>query len=75
MFEDLLEKTSFTHGEKLILYVIRTLNEIVEMGLLSKGPFVFTDPEKVNEVLEDFRPEDKEIEETIVWMKMEGYIE
>jgi hypothetical protein len=74
MFEDILEKSSLNHNEKVLLSVIRTLNELVEMGILSDGPFTFPDPKKVDEILGDFKPTEQEIKRTMTWMKSEGYI-
>jgi c-di-GMP-related signal transduction protein len=75
MFEDILEKSSLNHNEKVVLSVIRTLNELVEKGILSEGPFTFPDPKKVDEILGDFQPTEDEIRDTIIWMKSKGYMQ
>ena len=74
MFEDILEKTTLTHEEKVLLSVIKTLNDLTEMGILSGGAFTFPDPKKVDEILEDFEPTEDEIKEVMAWMAEKGYI-
>lgn len=74
MFEDILDKTNWTKEEKILLYVIRTLNELADMGLVTEGPFKIADMEKANEVIGDFEPTNDEIEQTMYWMKDKGYL-
>ena len=74
MFEDILEKTVLTHEEKVLLSVIKTLDELRDMGILSGGAFTFPDPERVDEILGDFQPTEDEIKEVMAWMAEKGYI-
>ena len=75
MFEDITN----TEGEVsrkglVILYVIRTLNELVDKGMLVGKAFELN--EKAHELLEglDPLPTDEEMKEVIDLLKLEGYI-
>ena len=74
MFEDILEKTSWERGEKVLLSVIITLNTLADKGILSEGPFDIPDMERALEVVGDVVPTEDEIKEVIGWMKAEGYM-
>lgn len=75
MFEDILEKTSWERGERVLLSVIITLNDLAEMGILTEGPFEIVDIEKAKEIAGDITPTEDEVKEIMAWMKVEGYME
>jgi len=74
MFEDILEKTSWTRGERVLLSVIISLNSLAEVGILSEGPFVISNMEKAKEIVGDVSPTQDEIAEVIGFFKQEGYM-
>lgn len=57
--------------QKNILYCIKSLNEFVDMGILSGKAL------QINEyglkIIKDFKPEEEEIEETMGMLKQQGY--
>lgn len=72
---DELGKVELSHGEKCLLFVVKALEDLVELGLVSEGPWkINATNEQVKEMLGDFKPTPEEIEQVILWMKSEGYM-
>ena len=68
-------KSQLSHQEKCLLFVVKALEELVELGLVSEGPWkIAATDEQVKEMLGDFKPTPEEIEQVILWMKSEGYM-
>jgi hypothetical protein len=61
-----------TREQKTILFVINTLNELADEGILTKGPFEI-DPE-YKAIIKSFNPTPEEIKEVIDLLRLEGYI-
>jgi len=61
-----------TREEKCLLFAIKTLNELSEMGVLSNGGLKIDENAKI--ILEDFEPTTEELEKAINILKQEGYI-
>lgn len=75
MFEDIMNNNiELTREQKVILYVINTLNTLVEQGLLEGGCFELS--EEAKQIVEemDFEPTEKEIEKVMIYFKQEGHI-
>ena len=75
MFEDILERTSWTREERVLLSTIITLNDLAEIGIFTEGPFQIVDIERAKEIVGDITPTEEEVKEVIAWMKHEGYME
>jgi len=75
MFEDILEKENYSREEKAILYVIMAMDEMVEMGIFTEGPYEIADKEKATEILEGFTPTEEEIQQVVLWLVAEGKIQ
>ena len=71
MFEDIISE-KFTREDKAIVYAIKTLNELVDKGLVEGKPFEIT--EKGFEMIEDFEPTDEELRLAMEKLKVAGYI-
>lgn len=75
MFEDIVNsKEKLTRDQEVILYVINTLNELVQKGLLEGGCFELSEEAKQIVKEMDFEPTEKEIEKVMVYLKQEGFI-
>ena len=61
-----------TRSQKTLLYVINILNDLAEMGILSKGPFVID--ERSKGLIKDFKPTEDEMEHAIIELKIGGYV-
>ena len=72
MFEDIITE-SFTREDKAILYAIKTLNDLVDKGLVEGKLFEVT--EKGFEMIKDFEPTDDELIFAMDCLKIGGYIE
>lgn len=76
MFEDLTTESNegkeYTRNQKAMLFVIKTLNELCDEGVLTGK--VFDIVNEALEAIEGFKPTDKEIIECIAVLKEEGYI-
>lgn len=67
--------TELSHGEKCLLFVVKALEDLHELGLMTEGPWkIAASDEQVKELLGDFNPTPQEIESVILWMKEEGYM-
>lgn len=65
---------NFSRIEKALLYVIKILGELHQLGLVTEGPFIIKDTKKVEQILGDFKPTKQEMREVIDWMKEKEYI-
>jgi hypothetical protein len=78
MFEDILnniekdKKIELSRIQKTFLYVINTLNELVDKGIMEGKAFELSD--NAYQYIEDFEPTDEEIQICMSYMKSEGYI-
>lgn len=64
-----------SQGEKCLLFVVKALEDLQKLGLVSEGPWqIAISDEQVKEALGDFKPTPEEIEQVILWMKSEGYM-
>ena len=74
MFEDIVNSVEVSRKGLVILYVIKTLNELSDMGILEGKAFELD--EKAHELLKGLNtpPTDEEIQETLILLKSEGYI-
>jgi len=72
MFEDLMNQDEFTREQLVMIYVINTMNELVDMGLLEGGVFNVT--EKGLKLIENLDPTEEEIIKAIDGLKLAGYI-
>ncbi len=72
MFEDILSKDEFTREDLVILYTIKTLNELVDIGIMEGKPFELT--EKGLEAIKDFEPTEEELKFGVNSLKVGGYI-
>lgn len=72
MYEDLLEKgIKLERDQKAILYVVKTLNELSDKGILKGKPIEIT--EKGLKEIKDFEPTNDEIQEAVKKMAVMGY--
>lgn len=72
MFDDLLKKRKFTRQEKAIIYVVKTLNELSDMGILEGKAFTIS--KEGLEAIEGFEPTSEEIKNVMEMLANEGYI-
>ncbi|MFW9871589.1 MAG: hypothetical protein ACFFG0_00640 [Candidatus Thorarchaeota archaeon] len=63
---------AFNRQEKSMLFVIKTLNELVKKGILTQGGFQLSS--KAEEAIKGFKPTDIEIQQAMAILKNEGYI-
>ena len=71
MFEDILqEKKEFTREEKTLIFVLKTLNDLVDKGFCEGGGYEIT--EKGLEILGDFVPTEQEMKDCIENLKNSG---
>ena len=73
MFEDITKDTVITREQKAMLYVIKTLNELVDMGIMEGKPFEVT--EVGLEHIKDFEPTDEEMKIAVLSLKALGHIQ
>jgi malate/lactate dehydrogenase len=71
MFDDIISE-DFTREDKAIVYAIKTLNELVDKGIVNGQPFEITD--KGFEMIVDFEPTDEELKEAMEKLSIAGYI-
>ena len=64
---------ALTREEKVTLYVIKTLNKLVDVGILEGQ--VFTISKQAEEAIKDFKPTSEELKEAVLAFKREGYIQ
>ena len=72
MYEDIMEKKEYSRFDLTCLYVIKTLNELVDKGIMTGNLWEITD--SAEELIKDFEPTDEEMQLVIVLMKKDGYI-
>jgi len=60
-----------TKKEKNIIYCVKVLNELVDMGILSGKAFNISDYGL--KIIENFEPEEGEMEEALNLLKQQGY--
>ena len=75
MFEDILnnnEDIELNRIQKTFIYVINTLNGLVDAGIMEGKAFELSND--AYKYIEDFEPTDEEIQICVFYMKSEGYI-
>ncbi len=73
MFEDIMGKKEYDRFDLACLCVIKTLNKMVDDGLMTGKIWEVTD--SAEELIKDFKPTDEEIALIVALMKEDGYIE
>lgn len=58
--------------EKCILFTIKTLNELTDMGILTGNGLKID--ERAKDLIKDFKPTKEEVELAIIILKREGHI-
>lgn len=61
-----------TRMDKTVLFVIQSLNELAEIGIMSNGSLSID--ERAKESIKDFEPTKDEMREVISSLKKQGYI-
>lgn len=61
-----------TRTDKTILFVIQSLNELAEIGIITGGGLNID--ERAKEIIKDFKPTGDEIREVILSLKRQGFI-
>lgn len=69
--ENITGAYKISRRQKNILYCVKTLNELVDMGILSRKALTIS--EYGLKIIEDFEPEEGEIEEAMNILKQQGY--
>jgi len=64
---------ALTREEKVTLYVIKTLNKLVDAGILEGQAFIIS--KQAEEAIKNFKPTSEELKEAVLAFKREGYIQ
>lgn len=59
--------------QKAILFVIKSLNKLVEMGIMAGGNLQLD--ERVENIIKDFNPTDDELKKAVAILKHCGYVQ
>jgi len=74
MFNDIIkEKEEFTRMELAMIYTIKTLNELVDKGLVENK--IFEVSESGMELIKDFKPTDDELKQCVVVLSSPEFCE
>jgi hypothetical protein len=71
MFEDIIKK-DITREQKVLVYVLKTLNDLVEKGIMEGGGYQVT--EEGLKYIKGFEPTDDELRECIDLLKADGVL-
>jgi len=65
-------EVSLSRQDKCVIFVIKTMNELIEKGFLTGSAFTIS--KEAEEIAKNFKPTLDEIKEVVMWFKMGGYI-